>query len=200
MPRPARPAIPVPSTRNPFVGKGRRVSLWLVLHPRPWPIRDLAHEAHVSPSLASMVVRELLRRRLVDGAVEQGKPSSVRGTRRLAWELALHWPAPAVGVLGRLPADGPIGGGPAHQAAGLVTNVAPRCYVRSAEDANTVLATWGGSLVSPEVADYELCVLDAPLEDGLVPPVVVALELGGSARGRETLSQREDELLGELPP
>lgn len=200
MPRPVGPAIPVPPTRNPFVGKGLRVTLWLVLHPRPWPIRDLAQEVRVSPSLASMVVRELRRRGLVDGAVEQGRPSSVRGTRRLAWELALHWPAPAVGVLGRLPQDGPIGGGPAHQAAGLVTTAVPRRYVRSAEDANVVLGAWGGLLVSPEAADYELCVVDASLDDGLVPPVVVALELGGTPRGRETLSAHADSLLGELPP
>jgi hypothetical protein len=191
--------LPVPVTRNPFVGKGLRVTLSLLLEPREWRIRDLAEHSEASPTLTSMVVRALIRLGLVDGAVEHGKPAAIRGTRRLAREAARYWPQPTVGVLGELPSDGPIGGGPAHEAAGLATDAPPRRYVRSGDDARRILALWGGALVSLDVADYELCIVDAVLPDGLIPPTLVALELGATPRGRETLKAREDDLLGTLP-
>jgi len=200
MPRLIGPALPVPQTRNPFVGKGLSVTVSLLLEPRPWRIRDLSTHSGASLTLTSMVVRQLIRGGLVDGGVEQGKPATVRGTRRLARETALHWPMPEVGVLGALPTDGPIGGGPAHEAAGVTTDVPPRRYVRTVEQAQAALALWGGALVSLDVADYELCIVDVALPEGLLPPTLVALELGGTPRGRETLEAHDDDLLGSLPP
>lgn len=199
MSRSVGPALPVPQTRNPYVGKGLRVTLSLLLEPRAWRLRDLAEHAQASPTLTSMVVRELINLGLVEGAMQQGRPAAIRGTRRLARQAALYWPQPIVGVIGDLPMDGPIGGGPAHEAAGLTTHAPPRRYVRSVDEAQSVLALWGGSLVSLDVAAYEVCIVDAALPSGLVPSTVVALELGGTPRGRETLNTHEDDLLGSLP-
>lgn len=192
------PGFRTPQTRNPFAGKGLRVSFAL-LTPREWGIRELAAHTEASPALVSMVLRELRQLDLVDGGVVQGRTATVQGTQRLARELALHWPTAEVGILGKLPADGTIGGGPAHRAVGITTMTKPRVYVRSVPDAKRVLAWWGGLTASPQAGDYELCILDVPLETGLVPPIVVALELGGTPRGRETLDTHAARLLEGLP-
>lgn len=190
--------LPVPATRNPFGGKGLRVSLALLLEPRPWSVTELARAADVSQPMASLVIKELRRRELVRGESTRGRLAALHATPALLWELALHWPRPQAGVQGRLPSDGPIGGGPAHRAVGLTTDAAPIRYVRDRAAAAALLGSWGGAWVSREVADYEICVADINLPTGLVPDVIVALELGGTPRGREVLHLHASRLVPEL--
>lgn len=190
--------LPVPATRNPFGGKGLRVSLALLLEPRAWSVSELARAAEVSQPMVSLVVKELRQRSLVVGESTRGRAAQIRPASALLWETALHWPRPQAGVQGRLPTDGPIGGGPAHGAAGLVTDAPPILYVRNRAEAAGVLGSWGGAWVSREVADYEVCVVDVHLPPGLVPDVIVALELGGTPRGREILRTHASQLVPEL--
>jgi len=79
-----------------------------------------------------------------------------------------------------------------------VTDAVPIRYVRDRAEAVALLGRWGGAWVSREVADYDICVLDVDLPTGLVPDGIVALELGGTPRGREVLEMHVAELVPEL--
>lgn len=180
---------PVPPGRNPFVGKGLAVTLAMLLEPgRRWSITELARRAEASTALASRVIRQLVRSDLVVGSIHQGRRSEVVATEALLWQTALHWPRPVAWVLGgRLPDDRPLGGGPALHRFGTQVEARPRIYVRSAEDIAGLLARHGGALVSEPVADWEIAVVDFPLQAGNVAEIIAALELGSTPRGREVL-------------
>lgn len=192
------PAIPVPDTRNPFGGKGLAVTLALLLNPvRAQSVAELADAAQTSRALASMVVRELRHLRLVGGEVSQGRAGALRPTVALFLEAAQHWPQPVASVIGgHPPLDAyPVGGGPA--ARGRLPEVwdpPPRVYVRSPAQAQELLAESGGHLVAGGAADWEIAVVDFPFDPGPVPPVVVALELGSTPRGREMLDRHAADL------
>ena len=188
-----------PKTRNPFSGRGLAVCVCLLREPKEWSISALAACAEVSQPFTSMVVRDLRYRGLLEGNVARGRAASIRGTRRLAYEVGLRWPRAHVGVIGTLPDDGPLGGAPAWRAAGLLETGLPIRYVRSQDDLSAMLGWWGGSFTAPEVGQYEVVIADVPMEPGLVPPVIVALELGRTPRGRETLDAHVADLLGALP-
>lgn len=198
MARRVGPALPVPDTRNPFGGKGLAVTLALLLQPRrAQSVAELADAAQASRALASMVVRELRRLDLVDGEVSQGRAGALRPTPALALEAAPHWPQPVASVIGGYPPleQYPVGGGPA--ARGRLPDVwdpPPRVYVRSIDEARVLLAETGGHLVAGGAPDWEIAVVDFPFDPGLVPPVVVALELGASPRGREMLERHAIDL------
>ncbi|MCB1005561.1 MAG: hypothetical protein KDB35_15360 [Acidimicrobiales bacterium] len=187
------PGIPVPDTRNPFGGKGLAVTLALLLHPRrAQSIAELAENAQTSRPLASMVVRELRRLRLVDGEVSQGRAGTLRPKPELLYEAAPHWPTPVAAVMGGTPSlvDLPIGGGPAARSwLPSVWDPPPRAYVRSTDAVYELLSDTGGHLIAGGAADWEIAVVDYPFAPGVVPRVVVALELGATPRGREMLTR-----------
>lgn len=141
--------------------------------------------------MAGKVVGELRRRGLVAGEVRQGKEGALWPTSDLLHETALHWPSPVALVSGGHPEhlDAAVGGGPA---AGQVPSAAwdapLRVYVRSADAARTALADAGGFVVSGGAVDWEIVVVDFPFAAGDMPPVVAALELGSTSRGREMLA------------
>lgn len=199
MPSLAAPTLPEPSSRNPFSGKGLAISMTLLLGGgRQWSLAALAAAAGSSRALASRVVLELRRLGLVSGEVAQGRRASVQPVRGLFAAVLDHWPGAAGYVAGRLPRDVPVGGGPALAAAGVPSDARPRVYVRSVDEARRLLALHGGALVTEPVADYEIAILDVGLEPGPVPPLLAALELGATPRGREILDGHP-ELLAGLP-
>jgi hypothetical protein len=190
-----------PRVRNPFTGRGLAVTLQLLLDPaRAWSVRDLAAAAGASPALASRVVAGLHEERLLANPPVHGRRASLAPTGRLFWAVARHWPVPTAWFQGRPPPPtlAPIGGGPAQEAAGLVPVWRPRAYVPDRTSARNLLALVGGAEVSESVGEWELTLLATPLRNGFVPPVIVALELASTVRGRETVLNRLDELLGTL--
>jgi hypothetical protein len=66
----------------------------------------------------------------------------------------------------------------------------PRAYVRDRAAANRLLDDVGGHLVSGGIVDF-------PFEPGLVPPVIAALELGSTPRGREMLDRHRGDLTAD---
>lgn len=192
------PGIPRPDTRNPFAGKGLAVTLALLLRPtEPQSIADLATRAEVSRPLASKVVRELRRLELVAGEVRQGKQGELWPTPALLEETASHWPAPSATVVGgqaRLESL-PTGGGPTiRRLLSANWDAPPRVYVRDLDAARRVLAESGGHLIGGGTGDWEIAVVDFPFGPGEVPPVVAALELGATPRGREMLGRHGSDL------
>lgn len=189
--------MPLSDTRNPFGGKGLAVTLALLLQPtEAQSIADLAAGAEASRPLASMVVRELRRLNLVAGEVKQGKQGELWPTPALLEETAAHWPAPIATVIGGQARETlPTGGGPAIQSLLLANwEAPPRVYVRDLDAARRVLAESGGHLIGGGTGDWEIAVVDFPFCPGDVPPIVAALELGATPRGREMLARHCSDL------
>lgn len=185
---------PAPETRNPFRGKGLAVSVALLLEPgKRWSLGELARVAEVSRPMAGMVVRRLRTLGLVAGEVVQGRVAAVRPTPELFWETAAHWAAtPVVPVVGgevQVPVDRPRGGGAVIRATfGVPWEAVPRVYTRSFDALQPLLARSGGWWAGEQPADWEVAVVDFALPAGPVPPIVSALELATTPRGRETLA------------
>jgi hypothetical protein len=134
--------------------------------------------------------------------VEQGRAAQILPTRRLFDETALHWPTPVASVLGRPPSPDavPCGGRPGLR--GLVPSTwdaPPRAYARSSTEARALLADYGGQLVEGGAADWEIAVVDFPFDNGPLPPLIAALELGSNSRGRELLARCRNALIGHWP-
>jgi hypothetical protein len=195
--------LPLPPERNPFTGKGLAVTVALLLGgATAQSLAQLAERADVSRSLVTLAMRQLLRTGLATGEVAQGRTSTVRPTRALLAEAAAHWPQPVALVVGRPPSEAmaAIGGGPAIQAFVPTTwEAPPRAYVRNRAAADALLADLGGHLVGGGVVDWELAVVDFPFAPGPVPPVIAALELGSTPRGREMLHRYGAELTAGWP-
>lgn len=189
---------PTPDTRNPFAGKGLAVTTALLLRSgTPATLAQLAAMADASRSLVSMVVRTLVHLDLVSGEVVQGRAASVRARPELLDETALHWPAPVAWLQGgHVPAGVVRGGGELVKAhLGVLWDAPPRVYVRTRNDARRLMALAGGAAVSEPVAEWEIALVDYPFEAGPVPPLVLALELGRTPRGREHLRGVRDRVL-----
>lgn len=177
------------------------VTLQLLLEPdRQWSVRDLASQAGASPALASRVVAGLHEQRLLADPPVHGRRAKLAPTGRLFWVTASHWPVPTAWFQGRPPPASlaPIGGGPAQETAGLVPVWRPRAYVPDRGAGRNLLALVGGAEVSESVGEWELTLLATPLPNGVVPSVIVALELASTVRGRGTVISHLDELLGPL--
>jgi hypothetical protein len=203
--RTRRPSI----ARNPFGGKGLRVVVTLLMHPSErFTVTELATRAEVSQAMASGVIHQLR----IDGALPddgvQGRAAGLVASWDLLWHTALAWPAPDLGIVGppgseQLDRDGAgerlgcvVGGRPAWRRAGLVAVGVPRVYVPRWHDLDRLLVHLGGTEVASEdIADWTVSVLDLPVPPGPLPPLVAALELGTTARGRETLQAARPELL-----
>lgn len=160
---------------------------------RAWSLRELADRAETSLALVTKVVRHLIADRPVVGdEVAQGRRARVTATRKLHAAVGAHWPEPSLYVLGSQPPPNlPVGGGTVVSAAvGVVWESRPRAYVRTKSELARVLARSGGAVVSEPAGEWEMCVVDYPFAPGPLPPLIAALELAGSPRGREVLRPR----------
>lgn len=194
-------AVPSADERNPFRGKGLGVTLALLLEPRrPWTLAELAFRAQVSRPMVTKVVESLRRRGLVTGDVHQGRRAAIRPTPDLFTATAVHWPRPALWIMGgTVPTALPTGGGnPISAALGIPWDSQPRVYVRSRAMIRKVRAFHGGFLVSEPVGEWGITIVDFPLEPGPLPPLVAALELGDTSRGRQTLDDHAHAIAGSF--
>lgn len=173
--------------RNPFSGKGLAVTIALLERPaQRWTISALAERAEASRELVTKVVRHLHAQKLLDGDFAQGRRAYLAPKSRLIEATARSWPEPAVYVAGgRPPTTLPAGGDALGAILGVVWDARPRRYVRNKLALARVLAQAGGALVSEPAAEWEVSVVDFPFAPGPLPPLVAAVELASTPRGRE---------------
>jgi hypothetical protein len=93
-----------------------------------------------------------------------------------------------------------LGGGPAAAALVPATwDPPPRAYVRNRAGADRLLAEVGGHLVAGGMVDWELAIVDFPFAPGPLPPIIAAVELASTPRGREMFERHAVDLTADWP-